>query len=424
MLPLNWYDTDKIAEVSASEWGSSEAIEAVGMTSSPDFLPQNRAMSALMHGAQLGLIFPQNTGGTKATGTLDDLTITAKKFGIAGNEITINIIERNNTYVVTTFFRGMSQGFQVITTLEDLSENPFVDFSFEIDNTDPEEPIVPSVPLGEVMLEGGTNGTIPDWTTRMQAFMDAAALEFWHTIAFNMSPTDTGFITAKAAFVDWLKELNREEQQIRQAVIFNNTEVSDDTEMIININQTAEFDGTRLTPAEMTLYRTGMTAGTAINVSETASNMGRIANIEPRYPKRQRENFINLGFFIYHQDQDGVISVVRDINSFVSTEPKKNIQWTDNRTIRTLNDMMIQIALEFTRGYMGKVDDNEHGRDMFHTSIHVLFLTYQDISALQNHDINKIIVEPGGFRTWKITANDTQIVTAVDTLDFLMFITW
>ena len=283
MLPLNWFKPGKVVDIHTREWMSQTALYKVGMMFTPDF-EGNLGINALMDGAELGLIFPQNTGGAPAVATLGDITITAKKHGTAGNEITVNFIQQGDMVTVTTFFRGNTQGVQRIANLADLHNgvNPFVDFDFDDSAT---------APLGEVMLEGGDNGVVPEYSDRMGAYMDAALLEEWDTIAFGVDPrTDSAYLQAVNAFDAWLAQHNQDVQESRHGVYFNETDLSADNYDITNIMQLAHFDGVQLTPAEMVLYETGHHAGAAANYSRTASRQRRLSDVEPRLNIRQQEN--------------------------------------------------------------------------------------------------------------------------------------
>jgi len=412
MLPLPWGGTDGVIDMHVREFLSNQALAKIGMTAF-DF-EQNKQVAALMSGAVMGKIFRQNVGGDKAAGVLGDIVFTAKHFGTAGNEITVNIILQNERYTVTTFFRGSPMHVQSVAELEQLVGNDFVDIDF----SDADE-----VTLGEIMLEGGTDGVVPDYASRLQAFLDAAALESWHTIALSIAAEDTGYTQARSTFKAWLAQLNEDEQQLRQGVVVGD---GMDSEMIIGIHQTAKLDGEQLNLAEMTLYRAGHTAGSAINESETNKIMRGLTDVKPLLNRRQREDADSRGLFTYVQNWDGRFKVERDINSFVSVKPRKNIQWRDNRIMRALHDAKVQIARTFDSGFKGRETNDEHGRVLLLGEIHNLFTGYEERRVMENHDISKLRVFPGegGPNVVGFEARNIQFVTAMDTLDFDMTITW
>jgi len=414
MMPLDWFIPGEVVDIHVREWLSNEALHKVGMTFTPDF-PNNLSLNALMDGAELGLIFPQNTSGAPASATHGDITITARKHGAAGNEITVNFIEQGGLFTVTTFFRGNPQVIQRVESLDQLQDNPFVTFDFAV-NT--------AIQIGEVMLTGGDSGTVPAYSQRMGAYLEAAMLEDWNVIAFSIDPADPGYLQAINAFEAWLDQFNTDIQEFRKAVLFNPEDLSSDNIFISNLRQTASFDGTPLTPGDMVRYDAGHSAGAGANHSRTADRQARLSNLQPRYNIRQRTNFMNRGFLLYDQDLHGIVTVVRDIGSFVSTSLTRNIQFTDNRTMRTIDAWLRAVNTLFRRDFKGAVDDTEEGRNLFRCALDVLAMRFQESGLIAGHSIDKITVNPGGFRTWQTVYEPAVIPTAVDTLDMITRITW
>ncbi len=89
--------------------------------------------------------------------------------------------------------------------------------------------------------------------------------------------------------------------------------------------------------------------------------------------------------------QDGVIVIEQDINTLHTFTPDKGYAFSKNRVIRTLDEINNSTALLFERSYIGKVDNNEDGRNIFKSDVISYLNMLQSIAAIQNFDSAKDI---------------------------------
>lgn len=445
MLPMVWFNEGELVDMHIREWQSAFAITKVGVsaamaepkgTNPDDILTRNmqRSLLALLasgvsagepYGPLMGKIFPQNTGGQKAQAEHGDITWVAKKSGTAGNKITINVVKQDEMYTLTTFFQGMPmyvQGFTELPQLERLlRENMLIDAEFDNGS---------AITTGEVMLEGGDNGTIQPYNQRLQAFLDAAEMKTWHTIALSIAPEDTGYAAARTAFRSWLRQLNTDLQEERHGVVFgdfSDPNAGMDSDQIDVVFQELEWNNEYwLTPANVVRLFAGRSSGAAANRSQTNDVINNVTAIQPELTIRQREDADSRSLFAVIENWDGRYKIQRDINSFASWVPEKNLQWRDNRTKRGLHDTKVRWNRIFDTQHKGNTDNNQRGREKILGDIDNLFDTLETENVMAEHDISKLNIFPSETSPTaaRIEARGIKYVTAIDLLDFSMTITW
>jgi hypothetical protein len=445
MLPQDWYNENELQEIHAREWleNSVDALRKMGMASTPDFFPGNIGMNAMMSGgvadgasdgAELGIIFPQNTGGAKAGAIMMDensvITLSANKQGIAGNRINWSVLARDGMFECIEFFDGQIISTQMCEGLHEFQNGAMTTVSYELpDGYDPHAAgaeMIP-LPLGQIALSGGSSGTNHTYSERQSAFqLAAAAYEHWDVIAFSIDPEDANYVTAINSHKAWLDQLNNDPpQRSRKSFIFVPSGASSDNSSVYNVNDRYRFDGEILTPAQVVLHMAGLSAGAAGNKDLTASFLRRVTDLQPlpgqtaRRTARQRETAINTGFMILNQSDDGGVYIVREINSFVRTRRNKTIQWTDGKTGRIRDLWMQAVNHAFLRYFQGQVDDTEEERENFQIALYNLAAVFESQQMLRDNDISRIRVESAGFKAWKSSYIPFDIPMTIDTLDMI-----
>lgn len=223
-----------------------------------------------------------------------------------------------------------------------------------------------------------------------------AALAALKTIQFNTLayPYDgTGYDTNKLTIANWIKAMRNEEGLKLQGVFANY--VADD-EAIINVPQGVKLtDGTALTPAQVTAWVAGVTAGANINKSNTGQKYVGAIDVVPRMTKSEMEAAITAGKFIFKVDSAQNVTAVYDINSLTTVTVAKGKQFKKNRVIRTLDGINNDIVEIFESNYVGKVNNNLNGRSLLRATLIEYFGELQRLSAVQNFTPEDVTVLPG-----------------------------
>ncbi|MCY9512084.1 phage tail sheath family protein [Paenibacillus larvae] len=323
--------------------------------------------------------------GVKAQGNIGDITLEAKYSGIRGNDIKVSIeanIDDPTKFKVRTFVANEEVHRQVASTAGDLVSNDWVHF----------EAKTPDAALTEtagVPLTGGTNGdaTFQDYLD----FMAAIDAHEFHTIAIPYEGQESSKLNPLV--LAQIKEWREEEGRKVQAIVAN---FKADYEGMINVkNGIVLEDGTKLGAAQATVWTAAATASAGANESLTYQSYEGAVDAYPRFTNKQIEEALTAGEFVFTYNNDRVI-VEQDINSFTSYTEKKRKHFTKNRVIRTLDGIANDSKRIYETQYIGKVDNNADGRNLFKQELIRLLELYQGMNALQNFDAQKdVTVEPG-----------------------------
>ncbi|GHU80402.1 hypothetical protein FACS1894191_5620 [Clostridia bacterium] len=239
-----------------------------------------------------------------------------------------------------------------------------------------------------VTLEGGTNGTV--LPTNAAGYFDLVDEALWNTMAV---PSDAAAL--KPLVVTYIQNKRDNTGRKVQAVLENYANA--DYEGIISVSQGyVNLAGESVTPTLFTATVAGMTAAAAINESNTFKVLTSADTIINPIKDEDVEAALKAGKFILTRRQDGVIVVEQDINTLHSFTPYKDYAFSKNRVLRVLDDIGNQILIKFESAYVGKVDNNDTGRNVFKADIISYMKELQDMGAIQNFDpATDVIVAQG-----------------------------
>ncbi len=365
-LEMNWGPEDEVITIDAGEF-QKEALIILGYNFTDE---EMKPLREIFKGAGMVKLYRINAGGTKATATVGTggLTITAKYPGTRGNDIKIVVqanIDDETKFDVITYIGTTKVDTQTVATIAELQPNNFVEFS----GTGTLEA------TAGVPLKGGENGTAAG--ENYGAFLDKIEAEVFTTLAYAGEDEVT-----KALFDSFTKRLRDDEGAKITTVLFNYTKA--DFEGVISVKNNKE----------LVYWVAGQSAGAAVNESLTNRKYDGEYKVNTKFKKREFEQAIQNGEFAFYQDGNDV-RVLSDINTFINYEPNKNQDFSSNRAIRVLDQIANDTARIFSDYYLGKVTNDDTGRELFKNELVNYHEQLLNIRAIENFDQEDIIVLPG-----------------------------
>ena len=340
-------------------------------------------------------------GGNKATKVVAPLTVTAKYAGSRGNDLMVKIVadvDNPTSFTVTTLLGGIAVDEQTASTIGDLEPNDFIVFSGTGNLT---------ASAGMILL-GGT-----DTVAARQDYLDyfeAVEVYTWNTMALPIEDA-----TIKGAAVSFIKRLRDQEGKKVQAVLADYP-IADHEGIISVKNGVLLADGLVLDKVKATAWVAGATSGAEVNASNTYTTYDDSVDVDIRYTNTQIIEALKKGEFVF-VEQDGKAVVEQDINTFISFEPEKNKSFRKNRVIRVLDAIGNDMALIYSKYYIGKVDNHTDGRNLFKAECINYMDTLQKISAIQNFDSATDIEVLAGDESEAVIVN--AYVQPVDSMEKL-----
>lgn len=346
--------------------------------------------------AETVLLLNDFDGGAKATGTKSGVyTVNAKYVGEQGNNINVSFVpnpavgDANTQDVTVTTIFGTKQVDQVKITLpkantdaiakagltkeEQLEiHNDYVDITFgtpaEVTSelaAKGEYPLYTAIFNGltqsatNVTLTGGTSGT-----NNVVNDMDDYLENEFYAVATTAGWEESSNIHKLLA--EEIKIL-RENVGIKvRAVIPNTTNVAYNYEGVSTVlNGYVLNDGTTITPNIATARFAGMSASATPDQALTYTQLDDAVEASPKLNNDKTIEALNAGQIVFTTRAGQRVVVEQDINSLTKFTSEKSKDFSKNRIIRTLDEICTNTAQTFETSFLGKVSNNEYGRDLF-----------------------------------------------------------
>lgn len=239
-----------------------------------------------------------------------------------------------------------------------------------------------------------------------------AALNKLRTVDFNVIAYPNCGGTDKNTIKTWIKSM-RDEEGIKIQGVFAN--LSADDEAIINVVQGVTLsDGSSLTAEQVTAYVAGITAGAAINKSNTGLKYDGAIDVVPRMTKTEMETAITEGKYIFKVDSVQNVTSVYDINSLKTIGDNKNSSFKKNRTIRTLDGINNDTVNIFESNYIGNIDNTAEGRSLLRAAYIEYFNLLQNLNAIQNFTAEDVEVLEGKDKESVVINCNIQTVDSIE----------
>ncbi len=326
--------------------------------------------------------------GEKAKATIGNLNVVSKYSGDRGNNIKIKIASNidDNKYTIYTYIDDAIIDEVIVNNIEELSENDFVTFSgtgtFE--------------ETAGTNLSGGTNGVVNN--SEYSKFLSLIEAENFNVLIYDGEDGQT-----KGLFESFTKRLRDDEGVKITTVLYNYKKA--DFEGIISVKN----------DKNLVYWVGGALAGAEINQSLTNKVYDGEYEFNAKYSSNELKEAINSGEFVFYYDVNN-IRVLKDINTFVSFSSDKNSDFSNNQIIRVLDSTANDIARIFNDYYLGKIQNDDLGRDIFKSELINYFNQLQAIRAIDNFSAEDIAIKKGNEKGDVIVDLMIEPVASMDKL--------
>lgn len=320
---------------------------------------------------------------------------TAKYCGVRGNDLKI-VIQKNaddaSKYDVTTYFGTVKVDTQTVAKAADLVANDYVTFKAA------DLAVTAGTPL-----TGGTNGTVDG--TAHQAYLDKIESYTYNTMGVVVTDDIT-----KKLYVAFNKRL-RDELGIKfQLVIYN---LSADYMGVISVKNRVTDAG--WSEAALVYWVTGAESGCAVNKSCQNKKYDGGFTVDTNYTQNELKAAIKAGEFTFHK-VNGVVRVLEDINSMVTTSDTCGDVFKDNQTIRVIDQLGNDDAVLFNTKYLGVVPNNASGRTSLWSDLVKIRTQLQELGAIEGFTDSDVTVAQGDSKKAVVITSAITVVNAMGKL--------
>ncbi len=322
-----------------------------------------------LKGASKIIVYRLNDGGVKASANDENISVVAKYAGTLGNKLKIAVIETTeNKFIVETFLDTELVDSQEVTTAAEVKNNDYVEFT-----------VTNLVETAGLILSSGTDDTVAnsDYTD----FLTYIEKQKYNTIAFNIADTEA---TTLVPIIKNFIERQREDLGIKVQAVIPTSSVTVDYEGIIQVeNGVKLLDETIIDKATITAYIGGLTAGADVATSNTYVQYEGAAEAYPQKTHEEIIACIESGKIVFNED----CKIETDINSLVTYGDGKISSMSKNRTIRVLDSICNDIKDVFHSKYIGKVNNDDDGRNLLKADIISYMQNLESLGAIEEFDV-------------------------------------
>lgn len=336
--------------------------------------------------------------GAKAKATEGSVTATALYGGARGNAI--SIVSKANVNVtgafnVETYLDGRLVDTQTAKTIEELKTNQIVEFAG-----------TGNITAFSITLTGGTN-TVATAQDYMTYFEKVQVFDF-NTMALPV--TDEAIKAAGASFI---KRMRDEEGKKCQLVVAG---YSADSEAVINVkNGVILSDGTTISSEQATAWIAAAESAAGVATSLTYKKYDGAIDVTQRFVNSEIIDALQKGEFLFTEKR-GEAVIEQDINSLSSFTAEKGKDFSKNRVLRVLDDIANNAKKTFEDNFIGKVNNDVDGRELFKADRIAYFDSLQGQGAITGFTAEDVTVTAGLEKDAILLEVSVQPVDAMEKL--------
>lgn len=309
------------------------------------------------------------SGGTKATGTAEGVTVSAKYEGTRGNAI--NVVSVANTdggCDVSVYLDGeLMETVVGVNTIAELktAQCSYVDF----DGTDSAEVKA----FAGIKLTGGA----PASNTNADFIKYLDKLEKITCDTVDIPVSEGSLLEAAVSKVKYLRTNTGKTVQF---VVPNHAA---DNIGVIDVANSFEYHGVPLTVEQATAWVTGATCGADHVTSNTYKVVEGATGVVGELTNEEINEAIKAGKFVFTTDDEGNVIVEYDINSLVHPDDSQDDSYKKNRVIRVFDSFANTLKRTFPPN---KFDNDPDGWDVMEGFGKTILQQYADAGAIKNVD--------------------------------------
>lgn len=401
-------------------WGKTGVVE---LNPSSDFRaklgvkiddPQLAALKETLKGSETVLFLNLNDGEkAKGTDPNSPIEVTAKFAGAKGNSITMTIQpvpvaegDPTSATITTLYGEAIVDQQQVdIANINEFSGNAYVD-------------VTPSATVKKfganpvsIKLTGGTT------KARDLSDMMNDALENEHYSVATTAGMDVSSNIHKL-LVETIKRLRENEGiKVRGVIPVTMNAPQYNYEGISMVaNGYILGDGTRVPAKNAAGYFAGLSASADAATALTYHTVDDAVEANPKLNNEDTIDALKKGLIVFTTLRGNRVVIEQDINSLTKFTTERTRDFSKNRIIRTIDEICDNTTQTFINSFLGKVSNNQNGRDLFKANRVSYLQELQNNNIIQNFNPNDITVNQGNDKDAVLV---DLAVTPVDAMEKL-----
>lgn len=362
-----------------------------------------KGLRDLFRNAQVLYAYRLNSDGVKAANNY----AVAQCSGTRGNDLKITIqenIDDSTVYDVITYLGTSKVDVQTVSAIKELEDNAFIKFKSDFTL----EAVVAAP------LTGGENSEVTG-----QSYQDY--LDKIESYSYNTMGIVTTDEIIKGLAVAFNKRL-RDEMGIKFQLVIHNYSKADFMGVISPKNKCLDGvykndEGQKVYPDEAAVvyWLTGAECACKVNASCQNRTYDGEYQIDTDYTQAELIAAIKAGEFMFHS-VNGVVRVLDDINTMVTTSDTQGDVFKDNQTIRVIDQLANDDAHTFNTKYLGVVPNDAAGRSALWADLVKLRKELQRIRAIENFNDTDVRVAQGDTKKAVVVDNEITVVNAMSKL--------
>ena len=341
------------------------------------------------------LVYLYNTKGGLGAKKASNTYAEAINAGRGGNNFKITVENAvDGGFIVKTLLGSTVVDEQTAQAAKDLKPNAYVTFK-----------------TGAELAENTAGESLTNGADGEEDYQ--AALDLLESYSFNTLCCASSDATTKKLFISYTNRMRDEVGKKFQTVVHQAEKP--DSFGIINLKNEGETAGEGYANGAV-FWLTGAEAGCAVNRSLINATYDGEYEQKADYTQAELEAALKAGEFVFHKNID-VISVLDDINSFVTFTEDMSEDFASNQTIRVLDQLANDDALIFNTKYLGKIQNDESGRISLWNDFGNIRRQLLAQRAIEDFDaVRDLTVEAGEKRDSVVASGSIKPVNAMKIL--------